>query len=653
MSERLGEAVLDLRTDDRGLVRGMAKAKKGARGLETRLNLLGQRVQGVAAGFVSLRGAMALAAGATGLFLFAKRAIDAADTIGKTAKAAAISAETLQELRFAARRAGLEVGQLDQAMLFFIKNVAEMKTRVSSELVLALQDFNAELVEGLKNSNNQEEALRLVSDAIANASTDLERAAIARAAFGRKGTLLVEMLRHGSDGLDEMARKARSLGAVLSNETIASAERASDELGDMSDALKIAATRAGLELMPAMRRLAQVMQDPGFLDSLRGLGNIIARLIVFFTRYGREILAVSAALLSFAVLSRVKVSPAISLLVAALAGLAVEFGGLDVGGEAAARTIDDLSQAVKKLDAETVAAGEGASGLRSEVAKANQELALENTILTQLIAAHGRGAEAVAALTDEIELERAAREANVDFASAEGRVFAERFRQNQVLKQQLEGLEEEAKKNTDAVFDLNAAADGLGFAFESAFENAIVAGESFSDVLQGLAQDIQRLLLREFITAQLAGALSAGVKGAFGDFFGGEVAAPTAHTGGRLGADSFPTRILPTGLFAGAPRFSGGGFLKPGEIPAVLHAGEAVFTPGQLKALGGRGGEVKVVINDRRGSDAPPVRVAERFDGRGVREVIVDVLADDARRNGPAFRAIAANLGGRRVGRPR
>lgn len=56
-------------------------------------------------------------------------------------------------------------------------------------------------------------------------------------------------------------------------------------------------------------------------------------------------------------------------------------------------------------------------------------------------------------------------------------------------------------------------AKDLGLTFSSAFEDAIVRAEEFSDVLRGLAQDVLRLFVRKTITAPMANML--------GDFFGG------------------------------------------------------------------------------------------------------------------------------------
>lgn len=72
------------------------------------------------------------------------------------------------------------------------------------------------------------------------------------------------------------------------------------------------------------------------------------------------------------------------------------------------------------------------------------------------------------------------------------------------------GRIDEISKRTELTTDF---AKELGMTFSSAFEDAIVRAEEFSDVLRGLAQDVLRLFVRKTITAPMANML--------GDFFGG------------------------------------------------------------------------------------------------------------------------------------
>lgn len=99
--------------------------------------------------------------------------------------------------------------------------------------------------------------------------------------------------------------------------------------------------------------------------------------------------------------------------------------------------------------------------------------------------------------------------AAVEIAAVHEREFTARQRQ----------IEERARTAREAARD-------LGLSFSSAFENAVVAGNSLRSVLGGLLQDIQRIILRRTITEPLIGALSGSLSSGFlGGLFGGGGAA--------------------------------------------------------------------------------------------------------------------------------
>jgi len=101
-------------------------------------------------------------------------------------------------------------------------------------------------------------------------------------------------------------------------------------------------------------------------------------------------------------------------------------------------------------------------------------------------------------------------------------------------KGQAKEVEREAEEATDHIdkyYDnledrTKEAADGsrdMAFAFESAFENAIVSGEDLGDVLNALAQDIAKLIIKRNVTAPLIESIFGGDTGGgfFGDLFAG------------------------------------------------------------------------------------------------------------------------------------
>lgn len=109
------------------------------------------------------------------------------------------------------------------------------------------------------------------------------------------------------------------------------------------------------------------------------------------------------------------------------------------------------------------------------------------------------------------------------------------------------------------------AAREMGLTFSSAFEDAIVEGENFRDVLKGLEQDIKRIITRKLVTEPLAEGVTGllkgsggGIGGLFSSLFGGGSAASGASAAGGA---NFAANFLAT--FGGF--FADGGFLAPGK----------------------------------------------------------------------------------------
>jgi hypothetical protein len=97
-----------------------------------------------------------------------------------------------------------------------------------------------------------------------------------------------------------------------------------------------------------------------------------------------------------------------------------------------------------------------------------------------------------------------------------------------------------AKMNdlADATKKQKDIARELGMTFSSAFEDAIIGGKKFSDVLKGLSDDIARIIIRKKITEPFAEGISKMVSGFdFGKLFG-FASGGSFTVGGSGGTDS-------------------------------------------------------------------------------------------------------------------
>ncbi|HZW25167.1 MAG TPA: tape measure protein [Gallionella sp.] len=114
---------------------------------------------------------------------------------------------------------------------------------------------------------------------------------------------------------------------------------------------------------------------------------------------------------------------------------------------------------------------------------------------------------------------------------AQGALSAEEaFKAREKIGEQADELD----KVTEAAKKQKSVAEELGLTFSSAFEDAIVKGGELSDVLQGLAQDIVRIVVRKSITEPLGAAISDFAKTLFnanGNAFGPSGVIPFARGG--------------------------------------------------------------------------------------------------------------------------
>ena len=182
-------------------------------------------------------GAAAVGATAVAYAGLTRQAITAADHLAKTADKIGLTVEGLQELRFAADRAGVSQRALDMGIQRFARRLGEAQ-QGTGVLAKDLQALGIQLRNSDGSLRSTESVLDDYADAIKRAQTPQEQLRLAFKAFDSEGAALVNMLKDGSSGLDEMRRNANNLGLVMADSTARKAEQLSDQLGTLSDVFK-------------------------------------------------------------------------------------------------------------------------------------------------------------------------------------------------------------------------------------------------------------------------------------------------------------------------------------------------------------------------------------------------------------------------------
>ncbi len=178
----------------------------------------------------------------------------------------------------------------------------------------------------------------------------------------------------------------------------------------------------------------------------------------------------------------------------------------------------------------------------------------------------------------------------------------------------------------------------------------IMGTGDLKQVIQGIVKDIVNMGVKYMMSGMFnKGGSAAGGKSSKGG--GGKKAAQmttggkgkfaTAHTGGVIGSSSLVPKMANASIFAGAAKFHTGGIvngLLPSEVPIIAKKGEGVFTPEQMAALGGVGGNAQqfnvssnITVNGSAGTPEQNTDLAKKM-AREYEVSVRSVVADELRK---------------------
>ena len=236
----------------------------------------------------SAQGIMAQLAGTAGIGLLINKSFELAGNLVDTADAVGLTTTQLQAYQFAATQGGLKSEEFNKALSKFVLNVGDAKNGTGS-LTSAFKDLDPVLLNNIRNAQSQDQAFRLVADAIKNAKNETEAAAISSAAFGDKvGVKMVNALREGSAGLDEFTRQAQAAGLIMDEQLIRQAEAAGDKLSLLADSAIKKVSIEVVKLSPQIMSLTQTLID--LIPTLIRFADVIVKAIILpFEGWGKVV----------------------------------------------------------------------------------------------------------------------------------------------------------------------------------------------------------------------------------------------------------------------------------------------------------------------------------------------------------------------------
>ena len=179
----------------------------------------------------------AIAVGATAaLFGIARSVAIAGDNAAKNARRLGLTAEALQELQFAADRAGVSQGEFNVGLRGLARAASEAMDGVATYKD-AFDELGVTVVDQNDNMKTTDALLSDLADAFAKLPDGPRKTALAMQVMGRSGSQMITMLSGGSAEILKMRERARELGLVLDEETTKKSEEFIDSLTDLKAVL--------------------------------------------------------------------------------------------------------------------------------------------------------------------------------------------------------------------------------------------------------------------------------------------------------------------------------------------------------------------------------------------------------------------------------
>lgn len=192
---------------------------------------------------------IAIGAVAGASFGLASSTAAAGNDISEWSRLLGIGTRELQELRYAAQRAGISSGVLDTALRRMLRRVAEA-AKGTGAAKNALEELGLEA--DRLNLNTPEQQLEMITQAMQAIDSQSDRMRLAMAIFDTEGVPMVRMMEDGVEGLRAMREEAEGAGYILSPEAIENAVKFSDALDDAKTIVTGLRHTIGAELMPVV-----------------------------------------------------------------------------------------------------------------------------------------------------------------------------------------------------------------------------------------------------------------------------------------------------------------------------------------------------------------------------------------------------------------
>jgi len=197
----------------------------------------------------------AAAVAVAGVGVLVKKSLELTDSIDKASKAAGISAEGYQKLKFAASQAGIAAGQLDMSLLALIRRTG-LAYQGNTTYAKTFDDLKVSVKNADGGLRDQEDVLEDVLLALSKVKDQADLTAKASVLFGDDaGKKMALLLQDGIEGLDAARDRAEELGLVLSQGIVDQGVSLTDAFNELKMAADAQTAKVILENAEALQKL--------------------------------------------------------------------------------------------------------------------------------------------------------------------------------------------------------------------------------------------------------------------------------------------------------------------------------------------------------------------------------------------------------------
>lgn len=242
------------------------------------------RLRGAASGALGAMRSFLPVLGVAGVAAFAKRNLDAADSMSKLSQRTGIAAPMLDKFRKVAELSDTSIESLERAFPALTKNMDIAAQKGKGPAFEAFERLGISVQNADGSLRAADDVMLQVSDRFANMADGAEKSALASQIFGtRIGSELIPLLNSGGDAV-------RGMGTALTQDFADKAAAFNDKLENVQEKLGDMALKLTEALLPALEAIIPAIESlvtgftslPGPVQGLIvALGGIAAVAVVF------------------------------------------------------------------------------------------------------------------------------------------------------------------------------------------------------------------------------------------------------------------------------------------------------------------------------------------------------------------------------------